>query len=71
MRTRGSAIKIEKQFKRGQLQQRDYVFDKQSKSHRLTVALLGAPPSRRRVDGERLRLETRQRDVGRRAALTR
>jgi hypothetical protein len=32
MWTRGSAIKIEKQFKHGQLQQRDYVFDKQSRA---------------------------------------
>ena len=42
---------------------RDYVFDKQSKSHHLTVAILGAPPSRRRVDGECFRPETRRRDA--------
>jgi hypothetical protein len=42
---------------------RDYIFDKQSKSHRLTVAILGALPSRRRVDEEILRCETRRRDA--------
>src|ERR1017187_3792895 len=33
---------------------RDYVFDKLSKSNRLTVAILGAPPSRRQVDEEKV-----------------
>jgi hypothetical protein len=47
---------------------RDYVFYKQSKSNRLTVPILGAPPSRRRVDDEMLRRKTRRRD---RPALTR
>jgi hypothetical protein len=34
------------------LKLRDHVFDQQSKSHCLTIAILGTLPPRRRVDGE-------------------